>query len=69
VTFARATFALALAGVLLVAGGLVAGQHGHFAFEGWIGFQAGYGFAAAAAAALAARALASFLRRREDGDG
>ena len=41
-------------------------KHAHFGFQGWIGFDAGYGFAACVAVALAARMLGAALARRDD---
>ena len=40
--------------------------HPHFAFEGWFGFNALYGFVACAALILIAKALGLVLKRKDD---
>lgn len=40
--------------------------HPHFAFEGWFGFNALYGFLACAALILVAKALGLVLKRKDD---
>jgi hypothetical protein len=41
-------------------------KHPHFAFEGWFGFYAVYGFAGSMALVLTAKELRRVLRRDED---
>lgn len=43
----------------------VIGIHGHFAFEDWFGFNAGYGFLACAAMVLFAKVLGGVIKRKD----
>jgi hypothetical protein len=51
---------------LTVLAGLAVDGHGHFALEGWFGFNALYGFLACAALILVARALGLVLKRPDN---
>jgi hypothetical protein len=57
-------FLVALAASVLAQ--LLVEAHPHFAFEGWFGFGALYGFLACAALILIAKALGALLKRRDD---
>lgn len=41
-------------------------KHGHFSWEGWIGFYGAYGFVSCVGLVLAAKQLRKVLQRRED---
>jgi len=50
----------------LVAADLLYAKHGHFAFEDFVGFHAGFGFVAYVSLILTAKGLRRLTKRRED---
>ena len=62
----RVVYGLAVLCALAFVADLFYDKHPHFAFEGWFGFYAIYGFAGSVGLVLSAKWLRRFLRRDED---
>lgn len=62
----RIVYGLATLCVLVFLADLFYDKHPHFAFEGWFGFYAGYGFVGSVGLVLTAKWLRRVLRRGED---
>ncbi|HEX2133883.1 MAG TPA: hypothetical protein VHH15_20250 [Actinophytocola sp.] len=62
----RVVYGLVALCALAAVADLFYAKHPHFAFEGWFGFYAGYGFLGSVGLVLAAKGLRRWLRRDED---
>lgn len=59
-------YALCVLCALSVIADLFYDKHGHFTWENWLGFHAGYGFVACVGLVLAAKQLRKLVKRPED---